>query len=54
MLAQHLRTEHPGFHAVIHIRRQIGDLVRQIDQLRFQGRLLVKKIGAQLRVLGSE
>src|SRR6202789_3380401 len=49
--AEHFRMEHPGFHAVVHVGRQIGDLIRQIDQLRFQRRLLIQKITSQLGVL---
>ena len=51
MPAQHFRMEHPGFHAVVHVGGQIGDLIRQVDQLRFQRRLLIEKITAQLGVL---
>ncbi len=36
--------EHPRLHAVIHIGREVGDLIGQIDQLRLQRRLLVKEI----------
>jgi hypothetical protein len=54
MPAQHFRMEHPRLHAIIHVGREVGDLIGQIDQLRLQRRLLVKEIGAQLRVLGRE
>ena len=49
--AQHFGVEHPCFHAVVHVGGQIGDLIRQIDQLRFERWLLIEKIIAQLGVL---
>ena len=44
--------EHPRLHAVIHIGREVGDLIGQIDELRLQRRLLIKEVGAELRVFG--
>ncbi len=44
MRAEHLWPEHPCLHPVIHVGGEIGDLIGQIDQLRLQGRLLVKKV----------
>jgi hypothetical protein len=52
MLAEILRMEHPRFHTIIHIRREVGNFIGQIDQLRLQRRLLAKKIRAELRVFG--
>ncbi len=53
MLPQHLRLKHSRLHPVIHVCREIGDLIGQIDQLRLQRRLLIKKVRSELRVLGG-
>ena len=44
--------EYPRLHSVIHIGREVGDFIGQIDELRLQGRLLAQEIRAELRVFG--
>ena len=50
--AEILRMEDPRLHAVIHIGREVGDFIGQVDELRLQRGLLAQEIRAQLRVFG--
>jgi hypothetical protein len=52
-LAHLLQREDAGVEAVVQVGGQVGDLVGQIDQLRFQRRKLVEEVLGQLRVLGG-
>ncbi len=48
-----LEGENAGFKAVVEIGGEVGDLVGQIDQLRFKGRELVEEVFGQLGVRGG-
>ena len=39
-----------GFDAVIEVGRQVGDLVGEVDQLRFERRTLVEEVRRELGV----
>ncbi len=45
--------EHLRLDAVIHVGREVRNLIGQINKLRLQRWLLVKKVGAQLRMLNQ-
>ena len=49
-LAHLIERENARVESVVQIGGQVGDLVGQIDQLRFEGRELVEKILGQLRM----
>ena len=44
MLADMVKGENAGFHAVVKIGGEVGDLVGEIDELRFERRPLVEEI----------
>ena len=48
-----IEIEYLGFHAVIEVSGEIGDLVGEIDDLRLERRPLVEKVLAQLRMFSS-
>ena len=52
MLAEISGLKHACLNAIFHVRREVGDLIGHVDQLRFQRRPPVKEIRAQLRMLG--
>ena len=47
------QVEDAGRESIVEIRREIGNLIGQIDQLRFERRLLIEEVFRQLRMLGG-
>ena len=53
-IAQHIvRVKQAGFEPVVEVGGEVGDLVGEVNQLRFQRRTPVQKIFRQLRMVGG-